>query len=184
MLKGLGYFLIILAAFWFLYVAAGSLLEVRKETTPLDEALIRIALAGLLPVLVASAAGSGLVILDRRQTGESKDFEYEKTVLHILHKEGQTHFDAILGQIPINRQELAELLVRMGEKRLFTGYINWKERQIVSSELVEVTHGECPICGSLTGSPDPHRANCTRCDAIIFIPDQPAVRKDQSPQEG
>ena len=69
-------------------------------------------------------------------------------------------------------------LVGMGEKRLFTGYINWKEQVVVSGEDLELSIDECPVCSGMSASTDARTAICTRCDTHVFL-ESPVSQPEQ-----
>jgi len=171
MLKGLGYVLIVLGLVWFLYVLGGDLLAFRTDAVAMGQAISHILLVGLLPLLILIAAGGALVVFERSRRQENLQLEREQFVLMMLGKEGRLRFDKILEEMPLNKEQLRELLIHMGKKKLFTGIINWRDRVLIPSDEIdgELSHGECPICNSLTSAEDAQTAVCTRCEAYIFL---------------
>jgi len=169
--KILGWMLQVIASAWLLYSLAAEAIAVRAGQKGMGEAFGRALLVGVLPFLLVAGLGAVLLVFWRRHEEERKTFEFEQQILAMLHQEGRVPFKAIAEAVPLNRQQIGRLLTGMGEKRLFTGYINWRGAQVVSSEVAnELSPGECPVCNSLTSSADPHTEVCTRCDARIFRP--------------
>ena len=168
--KILGWMLEVIASVWLLYSLAAEAVAVHAGEKGIGQAAGYALLVGLIPFLVVAAAGAILLVVARKSEDERKTFEYEQQVLVMLTKQGRVNLNAIGEAMPLNAQQIRRLLIEMGEKKLFTGYINWKLGQVVSSEVAELSPGECPVCNSLTSAGEPHMAICTRCDARIFLP--------------
>lgn len=168
--KILGWMLEVIASVWLLYSLAVEALAVHAGDKGIAQAAGYALLVGLIPFLVLAAVGAMLLLVARKHEDERKTFEYEQQVLVMLTKEGRVSLSAIGEVVPLNTPQIRRLLIGMGEKRLFTGYINLKMGQVVSSEVTELSPGECPVCNSLTSAGEPHMAICTRCDARIFLP--------------
>ncbi len=168
--RTVGFTLVVIACVWLFYVVASDILAVNAGAKGVAQAMGHALLVGVLPFLIVAGAAGALLAFWRKHEAGRKTFEYEQQVLLMVNKEGRLPLNAIREAIPLNRQQIRELLIGMGRKRLFTGYIDWKNQQVVSGEAAEVSPGECPVCGSLTSASDPHEAVCTRCEAYVFLP--------------
>ena len=169
MLKGIGYVLIVVGLVWLFFILSMDLLALRADEKSLSALVGHWLLVGLLPCLIAFGGGGVLIVTQQKKDREDTDFETEQQILLLLNKEDRLSFQAILGELKLNQAELRRILIGMGEKRLFTGYIDMKSKMVVSGDDLELSGGECPVCGSLTGSLHPKRAVCTRCETNIFL---------------
>ena len=168
MAKNMGLSLICLALVWLLYILGMDLVEVQRGDHTLAQAIGHIALVGLLPCLIVSGIGGGLLVIDRRKETEDRTFDYQHQVLDLLNKEERMQFNDIYRRVPLNPQQLRTLLIKMGTEKLFTGYVNWDRKEVICSEDLEIDTDECPACHSLTSPIESHVSVCTRCETYIF----------------
>lgn len=172
-MKALGYLLMIVGGLWLLGVLGMDLAAARAGGGTWATALIHTAWAGLLPALAGIGLGGWLAAGKQSREAEELAFQREQQLLQRIHKEGTVRFDTLALEMLLNREEIHRLLMALGDKNLVSGVIDWREKRFLSSEAMEkkLTHGECPLCGSLTAAESPRKAVCTRCEAILFYPE-------------
>jgi len=172
MLKILGYLLILVVTGWFLYVTGTGMLDARKGQAEWNEAAMQILVVGVAPLLVGVVIGGGLIFWQGRHEVSKKQFENEQMLLHLLQKERHLQFRQIMLDLPLSKQEVIDLLVAMGRKKLFQGGIDPKFGRVVLLEAMdrEIEPGECPFCQSLTSGISPEESVCTKCEAHLFHP--------------
>jgi hypothetical protein len=167
-MKALGYILLVAALGWFLYVLGVDMLAFTKDEYSLFQAIGHSLLIGGIPLAVLATAGGGLVYASSKTETEGKSFEYEQQIVKMINKEPRLRLRDILKEIPLNIEQLRPLLISMGDRSLFKGYIDWKNNIIVTGDEAVVSPGECPVCNGMTAAETPKTAVCTLCDAHIY----------------
>jgi hypothetical protein len=138
-----------------------------KGGKPIDAALRDLGLFGLLPAIVFYFVGR--LILRRSLAAQEEDEEFRRDAdfLQYFHRKGRATFEEIQQEFGLQVEEIRGYLIHLGGKRLFRGYVDWRNEEVVSIGEVEISE-ECPACSSRLNYLDPQVGICDDCGLQVF----------------
>jgi len=83
---------------------------------------------------------------------------------------GQIRLDELANELHVPQELLKEWLYMLVQRNKFTGYINWNDNTIYSTEAKNLgTAGRCPQCGGALGLAGKGIIHCQHCGAEVFL---------------
>lgn len=157
-LGGVVWFLIVLIVEWRAWRSGSE--------SPLG-ALGSVALLGILPAIVLYFIGS--IILRRSATAqeEEEEFRREADFLQYFHRKGRASFQEIQQEFGMRIEDIRGFVIDIAGKRLFRGYIDWKNEELVSIGEVDIG-SECPGCSARLSYLDARVGICEDCGLQVF----------------
>ncbi len=132
-------------------------------------AIVGLALASV-PALVL--AGFGVVVLTRsRQEEEWSEERAElRKILDIVETQGEVEISGLVLELGTSRKEVQDQIYALVGMGLFSGYINWDEGTLYSSEASSIRDlRRCKFCGGEVEFAGKGVLRCPYCGAEYFI---------------
>lgn len=126
-----------------------------------------LALFGVVPAVVLYILGKWLLRRSVEAQTEEEQFQRETDFMQYFLRRGRVRFGDIRDDLGFKDDEVRGFLVDLAGKRLFRGYIDWRNEEIVSIGEVEIAD-ECPSCGSTLNHIDSTIAVCDNCGLQAF----------------
>ena len=167
--KGLGCGLIAAGVLWLLGVGAFFLSGVPAGRTDLPAAILGTLMFGLPLMLVTGVAGALIYLRGRRDAEQMAETTFERNVLDMIEMRGTAKLRDIAADLGRNEVEVEEALRALVGKRLFTGFINWKQGIAYSEAAADLDSGKCPNCGGKLDLAGKDLAVCPYCGTEIFL---------------
>lgn len=150
-------------------VVAGAWLFTNPDlTTPARILGLGIALL----VLVAPLAGGGLYVLAQGM-GDVKiaaEAGHQRKLLNLVQSRGQIKMDDAALELQVPKDRLRDMLNSLVGLGVFSGYINWDEGTLYSSEASELRKlTKCPNCGGEITLSGKGVARCRFCGTEFFL---------------
>jgi hypothetical protein len=157
-LVGLVWFLVVVGLNWHAWSSA------TKQVLP---AVRDSALVGLLPGVVLYVIGRQVLKRSFVAQEEEEEFKRDADFMQYFHRKGRVTFEEIQQEFGMQGDEIKGYLINLGGRRLFRGYIDWRNEEIVSIGEVEIGD-ECPGCSSPLNYIDLKVGICDHCGLQVF----------------
>ena len=150
------------------FVAGAWLFTNPDLTTPARILGLGIALL----VLVAPLVGGGLYVLAKGM-GDVKtaaEAGSQRKLLNLVQSRGQIKMDDAALELQVPKDRLRDMLNSLVGLGVFSGYINWDEGTLYSSEASELRQlTKCPNCGGEITLSGKGVARCRFCGTEFFL---------------
>jgi DNA-directed RNA polymerase subunit RPC12/RpoP len=160
----LGVILIIAGLLVFVVGAAASLTSARTT----GGRAVGLAISA---VLAAPLAGIGVFMLIRGQREEAAMAiaQQQKKILGMVRAQGRVGIAEAALDLGVGRDQIKDYVYDLVEKRLFTGYINWDDGDLISVDAAKMETNKCPHCGGGLELAGKGVVECPYCGAEIFL---------------
>lgn len=170
--KALAVGLIVVAVGWLAFVAlymysglsAGKLQDVSAF-------ILGVGLFGLMPATVLIAGALVILIQNRAQDLLDRDARFQDRILEAVQTRGQCRFDVLARESGVSEERIGQAVQALVGLGLFTGYVNWPEKEITALEAAALTAEACPNCGGKTEPAGKGVAQCPYCGATTYLPE-------------
>lgn len=136
-----------------------------------------------LPVIILGLGGFGLAaallprvvgaVLARRALSEPQAEvtpRLEETLLERVATGDRLRFDDLAQELGVSGAQVAAAVYTVTRKRLFTGYVDWRGRELVCREAAQLAGDGCPRCGATVEQSGKGVARCARCGTETYLP--------------
>ena len=169
-LKTIGWVLIGAGLAWLgimtLFVISG--LQAGKVDWP--AALLGIGVFGGVPAVIAG--GAGIVVLHRArvQARGMVGVQLREDIHERVLSRGRCRFDDLARELRVSADTIESGIYDLVGLRLFTGYINWQNREIISAEAHQISGDRCPNCGGHLELAGKGVSRCAYCGTETYLP--------------
>jgi hypothetical protein len=126
-----------------------------------------LALVGVVPAVALYILGKWLLRRSVEVQTEEEAFQRETDFMQYFLRRGRVRFSEVRDDFGFKDDEVRGFLIDLAGKRLFRGYIDWRNEEIVSIGEVEIAD-ECPSCQSTLNHIDSTIAVCDNCGLQAF----------------
>jgi len=130
-------------------------------------ALRDVGLVGVLPAVALFFLGKWLLRRSVEAEVEEEQFQRETDFMQYFLRKGRVTFREMREDFRFKDDEVRGFLIDLAGKRLFRGYIDWRNEEIVSIGEVEISD-DCPGCESPLNHIDATIAVCDNCGLQAF----------------
>lgn len=122
---------------------------------------------GTIPALALFFLGKFLLRRSLVAQEVEEEFQREADFMQYFLRKGRATFGEIRDDFHFKDDDVRGFLIELAGKRLFRGYIDWRNEEIVSIGEVEI-RDDCPGCGSPLNHMDTTVAVCDNCGLQAF----------------
>lgn len=124
----------------------------------------------IVAVLVLPLLGGGalLILKGRGEARHMAELQKEKRLLNMIRTQGQVSLGEAAIELDVSRETLKRYLYDLVGKQLFSGYVNWDQDMLYSSDASNMGTGTCPSCGGKLESAGKGVIHCPYCGTEIF----------------
>ncbi|MGD1996787.1 MAG: hypothetical protein PVH62_08445 [Anaerolineae bacterium] len=129
---------------------------------------VGLALTGILaaPLL---AVGAYLLIRGQREEAAMAVVRQEKKLLGMIAAQGRVNVAEATLDLGVDRDQVKEYVYDLVSKKLFTGYINWDDGELISVDAARMETNKCPHCGGELELAGKGVVECPYCGTEIFL---------------
>lgn len=169
-LKAIGWGLIGIGVVWLgvmlLFVLAG--LHAGKVDAP--AALLGIGVFGGVPAAILAVGGIIVLHRARLHAQEMVGVHLREDILERVLSRGRCRFDDLARELQVRPATIESGIYDLVGLRLFTGYINWRGREIISAEAHQISGDKCPNCGGHLELAGKGVSRCAYCGTETYLP--------------
>jgi len=151
----------------FVAVVVANWLAWRSGSKPLAVALRDVAVFGVVPAIALFIIGRIVLVRSLLAQEEEEEFRRDADFLQYFHRKGRATFEEIQQEFGMRAEEIRGYVIQLAGRRLFRGYIDWRNEEIVSIGEVDIAE-ECPGCSSRLNYMDPRIGICDDCGLQVF----------------
>lgn len=122
---------------------------------------------GIVPAAVLYFVGRRILKRSLAVQEEEERFQRDADFMQYFHRKGRSTFEEIQQEFGLHTDEIRGYLIDLTGKRLFRGYIDWRNEEVVSIGEVEVGE-ECPSCSSRLNYLDAQVGVCDNCGLQVL----------------
>lgn len=154
---------IIILALMSVYRSEGSLTS--------GAATLGIALGFLVLVLPQLGFGAFLLMCGRQESVVAESASKQRKMLGMIKAKGQVHISDLAIEMRCTREEIQGMLYELVNMGLYSGYVNWDEGILYSSEASELrTLDRCKNCNGQLEIAGKGVIRCPYCGTEYFLP--------------
>lgn len=132
-------------------------------------AIIGLALAGV-PAFFLAAIGVVLINRSRREQDEGEERAELRKILDVVLSRGEVQISDLVLELGTSRKEVQDQIYALVGMGLYSGYINWDEGTLYSSEASNIRElRRCKFCGGEVKFAGKGVLRCPYCGAEYFI---------------
>lgn len=168
MALGLG--LMVAGLLWLGGVVAFFAAGVPAGKTDLPAAILGSVVFGLPPALVLAIGGVMVFLRGRREAREMAAAHFQQRVLDMIETRGTVYLREMAEDLGCTVAQVEEALHELVGKRLFEGFINWRDGRVYSRAAGSIASDKCPNCGGKVDLAGKDLAACPYCGTEFFLP--------------
>lgn len=168
--RSVGLALIVVGLCWLsvisVFVYAGL---VSGKVQDMPAAILGIGVFGAMPAMLMWVVAA---ILLQRAGGEAKEqvnVDLQEEILERVQTRGRCSFEELSRELDVRPSEIESGIYDLVGKRLFTGYVNWRGREIISAEAEKIAGNKCPNCGGAIELAGKSMARCPYCGTETYL---------------
>ena len=115
------------------------------------------------------AAGVFLWVKAGAERRELRRLDIQRTVLGLVETQGEVSIPSLCTQLGISTDALKRCLYDLVALGVFTGYVDWKAKRLISQEAKSLGTNACPACGAAVALAGKGIVKCEYCGAEIFL---------------
>jgi len=130
--------------------------------------VVGLALSVVLAAPLA-AVGVFLIVRGQREAAAMAVVRQQKKLLGMIHAQGRVSVGEAALELDVSRDRLKEWVYDLVNKRLFTGYVNWDDGDLISVDAAKMDTSKCPRCGGAMELVGKGVVECPYCGTEIFL---------------
>ena len=135
------------------------------ETSGFVFALALVVLIGL-PFL---GVGAYMVVRGRAEEVQMAEVQKQKQILNMVTTRGQISIAETALELDVSRDQIKAWVYDLVGKGLFSGYINWKDGQLISRRAADLRGNQCPQCGGQVELSGKGVVSCPYCGTEVYL---------------
>jgi len=135
------------------------------ETSGFVFALAIVVLIGL-PFL---GVGAYMVVRGRAEEVQMAEVQKQKQILNMVTTRGQISIAETALELDVSRDQIKAWVYDLVGKGLFSGYINWKDGQLISRRAADLRGNQCPQCGGEVELSGKGVVSCRYCGTEVYL---------------
>ncbi len=132
--------------------------------------------AAILAIIVLGVIGApggvaGVFLLVRGSSEEQQlaQLRLEQDILGRVRTRGEVGLDELAGDLGVPHRVVETALYSLVGKNLFTGYVDWANRRLISREASQILIDRCPNCGGEMAVAGKDVIRCGHCGSDVFL---------------
>jgi hypothetical protein len=125
---------------------------------------------GLMPALFFWTLGAIFLRQYRIEDTKQRTAELHEEILQRVMTRGRIKFGDLASELKVAPEIIEQAIYEVVGMQLFTGYVNWPEREIIAMEAQQISGDKCPNCGGAIELAGKSMAKCPYCGTQIFLP--------------
>jgi len=115
------------------------------------------------------AVGVFLFIRGQQEARALAVVQQQKKLLGMIRAQGRVNVAEAALELNVSRDQIKEWVYDLVNKRLFTGYINWDDGDLISVDAAKMEAHKCPYCGGELELAGKGVVECPYCGTEIFL---------------
>ncbi|MEN6641686.1 MAG: hypothetical protein ABFE08_04475 [Armatimonadia bacterium] len=168
--RSVGFALIVVGVCWLsvisFFVYAGL---VSGKVQDMPAAILGIGVFGAMPAMLMWVVAA---VLLQRAGGEAREqvtADLQEEILERVQTRGRCSFEELSRELDARPSDIESGIYDLVGKRLFTGYVNWRGREIISAEAEKISGNKCPNCGGAIELAGKSMARCPYCGTETYL---------------
>jgi len=133
-------------------------------------AILGIGVFGGVPALILWVVAGVVFFRAKGEAGEMATIKLEEGILERVQTRGKCNLDDLARELDVRPSGIEAGIYSLVGQKLFTGYVNWRGREIISTEAEQLAGGKCPNCGGQIELAGKGMAKCPYCGTETFLP--------------
>lgn len=99
-----------------------------------------------------------------------RDARLQTVIAEAVQTRGEVDLDRLAWELSVSKKQVDRAVHELVGRDLFTGYVNWDERRLISVEASELPSDRCPNCGGEIKLAGRGVARCEHCGTETYLP--------------
>ncbi len=153
---------------WGLFFVSG----VYAGKTDVPAMILGVGLFGVVPALILGGIGGYLRARGTQEAQQMVQIDLQQQILGAVETRGHVDLGRLAFELGTDEQQIRRAVYDLVNKRLFTGYVNWNQRELYSAQAADLPEGQCPHCGGRLELAGKGAVVCPYCGTETFLDTQ------------